>query len=77
MTERLSQIIEPHWLLHAGPALATCANRVPTQPHTEHTYSPAVGAWRLHWEASVSSAVKNLKRPAETAVASTAGALSP
>ncbi|MCJ8336336.1 MAG: hypothetical protein MJH10_19225 [Epibacterium sp.] len=77
MTERLSQIIEPRWLLHAGPAKATCADQVPALFQTAHAHSPADSAWRLDWEARVSSAVKNVKRPAEIAVASTAGALSP
>jgi hypothetical protein len=77
MTNRLSQIIEPRWLLHAGPAQATCADKVPARSQATHPHSPAGSAWRLDWEARVSSAVKNVKRPAETAVASTGGALSP
>ncbi|SFQ72503.1 hypothetical protein SAMN05421764_11289 [Donghicola eburneus] len=77
MTERLAKIINPCWQLHAGPAQATCADQVPARFQTAHAHSPTVSAWRLDWEARVSTAVKNVKRPAEIAVASTAGALSP
>lgn len=77
MTERLSQIIEPRWLLHAGPAQTTCADRVRARSHTAHPHSLAASAWRLDWEARVSSAVKNVKRPAETTVASAPSAVSP
>lgn len=47
MTDRLSQIINPRWLLHAGPAQATCADQVSARSQT--TIHPArrtaLGDW--------------------------------
>jgi hypothetical protein len=77
MTDRLSQIINPRWMLHAGPAQAICADQVSARSRTPNPPSPADSAWRLGWEAHICSLVQKAKRPAETAVASTVSALYP
>lgn len=44
MTDRLSQIINPRWLLHAGPAQATCVDQVSARSQTINPPSPADSA---------------------------------
>ena len=77
MTHRLSKIINPYWLLGAEPAQSSCALR--SFAHLTATISASEAGLpkRQGCDSLVSSAVKNAKRPAETAVASTVSALSP
>ena len=77
MTDRLSQIINPRWLLRAEPDQATCADQVSAGSQTTNPPSPAGSAWRLGWEARICSLVQKAKRPAETAVVSIVSELYP
>ncbi|MFG6659474.1 hypothetical protein [Sulfitobacter sp. 915] len=77
MTDRLSQIINPRWLLRAEPDQATCADQVSAGSQTTNPPSPAGSAWRLGREARICSLVQKAKRPAETAVVSIVSELYP
>lgn len=77
MTERPSQIVNPCWLLHAGPAQATCAHQASARPQTTNPPNPAGNAWRQRWKACICSLTQKAKLHAETAVASTGSALYP
>lgn len=77
MIYRLSQIINPRWLLYAGSAQASCAVQLPKQSQTEYPSSPAVIAWQPSCKSRLYSPRRNSKRAAEIEVATNVGALSP
>jgi len=77
MTYRRSEIINLCWLHHAAPAQSRCANRSGAMLTTE-TQQDTTGIIASKVRDPLgSTAVKNAKRSAETAVASTVSPLSP
>jgi len=77
MTHHPSKIINLCWLLHAGPAQTTCADRLSARPQTSNPPSLADASGREGSDPHVSSVVNNAKWSDETAVATTGGAISP
>ena len=77
MTYRRSEIINLCWLHHAAPAQSRCANRSGATITTETQQDTiSIIASKVR-DPLGSTAVKNAKRSAETAVASTVSPLSP
>ena len=77
MTERLSQIINQRWLLHAGPARATCAEQLSARSQTTNPPNSTGTAWRQGLDARVCNSVQNAKQLAEIEAATIVVALSP
>lgn len=77
MTHRLSQNINPRWLLHAGSAQATCADQLSAQFQTTYPLSSARTAWRTACEARVCSTGQHAKQPTEIEAATAVSARSP
>ena len=77
MTDRLAQIINPCWLLHAEPVHSTCAHQASARPQTAKQANPAGVAWRQSWKTCLGSSAQNVKRPTDIGAEKTGSALSP
>ena len=63
MTDCQSHSIKPRWLLHAGPAQATCVDQVSARSQTTNPPSPTGSAWRLGWDARIRSLMQKGQMP--------------